>query len=87
MSHLKFNNSVITFNLDNIIISTEGDQFLLLALEGFRETGILAKKYRDTGYYCKDLKGYGILGSILGICQILTKKTTDNNPKMTITIM
>ena len=26
------------------------------------------------GYYCQYLKGYGKLGSILGICQILTQK-------------
>ena len=44
--------------------------------------GYWPKNLRDAGYNCKYLKGYGILGSILGICQILTKK--DKNPKKTI---
>ena len=50
------------------------------ALEGFLGIqGYWPKNYRDTGYYCKYLKGYGIFGAILGICQILTK---NNNIKI-----
>ena len=37
------------------------------ALEGFLGIqGYWPKYYRDTGYFCKCLKGYGILGSNLG---------------------
>ena len=38
------------------------------ALEGFLGIqGYWSKTVRDTGYFSKRLKGYGILGSILGI--------------------
>ena len=38
------------------------------AMEGFLGIqGYWPKTKRDTGYFCKYLKGYGILGSILGI--------------------
>ena len=45
---------------------------------GFRDMGILAKSCSDIGYFCKYLNKYGILRSILGMCQIFINKKKVN---------